>query len=59
QGGGLNPTVEGNLLMGPTAIEVSQREDWSTTPEEMEFLFSRHLSLNRQLRPRDTITYFA
>jgi glycerol-3-phosphate dehydrogenase len=59
KGGGLNPTVEGNLLMGPTAIEVSQREDWSTTPEEMEFLFSRHLSLNRQLRPRDTITYFA
>jgi len=59
KGGGLNPTVEGNLLMGPTAIEVTQREDWSTTPEEMEFLFSRHLSLNRQLRPRDVITYFA
>jgi glycerol-3-phosphate dehydrogenase len=59
KGGGLNPTVEGNLLMGPTAIEVPQREDWSTTPEEMEFLISRHLSLNRQLRPRDVITYFA
>lgn len=59
KGGGLNPTGEGNLLMGPTAIEVPQREDWSTTAEEMEFIISRHLSLNRQLRPRDIITYFA
>lgn len=59
KGGGLNPTGEGNLLMGPTAVEVPQREDWSTAAEEMDFLISRHLSLNRQLRPRDIITYFA
>lgn len=59
KGGGLNPTVEGNLLLGPTAIEVPQREDWSTTAGEMELLLSRHLSLNRRLRPRDIITYFA
>ena len=59
KGGGLNPTVEGNLLLGPTAIEVLQREDWSTSAEEMEFLLSRHLHLNKRLKPRDIITYFA
>lgn len=59
KGGGLNPTVEGNLLMGPNAVEVPQREDWSTGPEDIEFLLSRHLPLNTRLRPGDVITYFA
>lgn len=59
KGGGLNPTVDGNLLMGPNAVEVPQREDWSTSREDMEFLLSRHLPLNIKLRSRDVITYFA
>src|SRR5690606_28376697 len=59
KGGGINPTVEGNLLMGPNAVEVPWREDWSTGPEDMEFLLSRHLPLNTRLRPGDIITYFA
>jgi glycerol-3-phosphate dehydrogenase len=59
KGGGLNPTAEGNLLLGPTAVEVPQREDWSTTPEEMEFLLKNHLPLNTKLSPKDIITYFA
>ena len=59
KGGGLNPTVEGNILMGPTAVEVPHREDWSTGPEDMEFLISRHLGLNTALRPGDVITYFS
>jgi len=51
--------VEGNLLMGPNAVEVPQREDWSTSSEDMEFLLSRHLPLNTKLMSRDVITYFA
>jgi glycerol-3-phosphate dehydrogenase len=59
KGGGLNPTVEGNILMGPTATEIPHREDWSTQPEELEFLLSRLLRLNTRLQPGDIITYFA
>lgn len=59
KGGSVNPTVGGNLLMGPNAVEVSGREDWSTGPEDMEFLLSRHLPLNTRLQARDVITYFA
>lgn len=59
KGGGLNPTVEGNILMGPTATEVPHREDWSTSREDMEILFSRHLGLNIGLKRSDVITYFA
>lgn len=59
KGGGVNPTVEGNLLMGPNAVEVPHREDWSTQPEDLEFLFTHHLSLNTRLRRSDIITYFA
>ncbi|MTI94785.1 MAG: NAD(P)/FAD-dependent oxidoreductase [Firmicutes bacterium] len=59
KGGGLTPLVKGNILAGPTATEVPHREDYSTSSEDMEFLFRRHLPLNRTLRPRDVITYFA
>ena len=59
KGGGLNPTVEGNILMGPTALEVPHREDWSTYPGDMEYLYSRHLGLNTALKPQDVITYFS
>lgn len=59
KGGGLNPTVEGNLLMGPTAVEVPHREDWSTESGDIDHMFSRHIWLNSSLNPRDIITYFA
>lgn len=59
KGGGLNPTVEGNLLMGPTAVEVPHREDWSTEPGDIDYMLSRHIWLNSSLNPRDIITYFA
>lgn len=59
KGGSVNPTVEGNLLMGPNAVEAPQREDWTTGPKDIEFLLSRHLPLNTQLGVKDVITYFA
>jgi len=59
KGGGVNPTVEGNLLMGPNAVEVPHREDWGTTPQDMEYLVQRLMGLNTSLKRGDIITYFA
>ncbi len=58
KGGGLVTTVEGNVLVGPTAAELPGREDYSTTAAELREL-ERHLALNRRLSPSQIITYFA
>jgi len=58
KGGGLIITPEGNLLVGPTAEEVPEREDYSTDPENIEELM-HHMNLNRKLRRADIITYFS
>jgi len=58
KGGGLVTTVEGNVLVGPTAAELPGREDYSTTAAELREL-ERHLALNTRLSPSQIITYFA
>jgi len=58
KGGGLVPTVEGNILVGPTATESPGREDYATRPEELEQL-TRHLHLNTALSMAQGITYFS
>lgn len=58
KGGGIVPTVEGNLLIGPTAEEVPYREDYSTDAKTMEDLLQQ-LKLNTMLKKSDVITYFA
>ena len=58
KGGGLVPTVEGNILVGPTAREAPGREDYSSNPEEVREL-ERHLRINRKLSLAQVITYFS
>lgn len=58
KGGGLVPTIEGNLLIGPTAEEVPYREDYSTDAKTMEILL-KHLELNTMIKTSDIITYFS
>lgn len=41
KGGGAMPTVEGNLQLGPTAVEVEDKYDTSITAEEIEEIFER------------------
>jgi len=59
KGGGLIPTVHGNLLLGPTAVEIPEREDYSTTQEGLDELFKKHAGLVEGLSKRDVINYFA
>ena len=41
KGGGGMPTVEGNLQLGPTAIEVDDKDDTSISAGEIEEIFER------------------
>lgn len=59
KGGGLVPLLEGNILVGPTAEEVPQREDYTTDHRDLEYMARHHLPLNTRLRPSQVITYFA
>jgi glycerol-3-phosphate dehydrogenase len=51
-------TIEGNILVGPTASEAPGREAYDTTPAELREL-ERHLRINRRLSLSMAITYFA
>lgn len=37
----VSPTVDGNLLLGPTATDISDKEDTSTTPEGFDTIFAK------------------
>jgi len=59
KGGGAMLTFERNIQLGPTIMEVEDREDTSVTKEEMEQIF-RHFSLLLPELPRKgVIAYFA
>ncbi|MGD2248538.1 MAG: FAD-dependent oxidoreductase [Candidatus Methanofastidiosia archaeon] len=57
KGGGILETVDGNMLWGPTAVEVSHKEDTSVTPEEIDILHKYHSIIPEF--PKEVITYFA
>jgi glycerol-3-phosphate dehydrogenase len=59
KGGGIVPTVEGNLLVGPDAVEQPYKEDYSTTGESVDGVAGKHLRLLEGVGKRDIITYFA
>jgi len=58
KGGGIVPCVEGNILLGPTAEEVPDREDYTTTPEVFDSLL-KQLDLNNKLNGAQIINYYS
>jgi glycerol-3-phosphate dehydrogenase len=59
KGGGVNRTVDGNILVGPNAVEQPFREDYSTDRDHIELMLRRYLPLVPELSATDLITYFA
>jgi len=59
KGGGVNRTIDGNILVGPNAVEQPFREDYSTDRDHIELMLRRYLPLVPELSPTDLITYFA
>ncbi|MFC0906306.1 NAD(P)/FAD-dependent oxidoreductase [Clostridium sp. MT-14] len=55
----VTPTVDGNLLIGPDAEDIDDKEDLNTTSEGLDFIISKaSLSVN-QLPMRQVITSFS
>lgn len=55
----VSPTVHGNLLLGPTAIDIADREGTNTTREGLDQVLSRAGQNVKDLPMRQVITSFA
>ena len=58
KGGCINPTISGNIIWGPTAIEVPDKEDNSVSGEEVALIFQKFGKLVPGF-PRKAIRLFA
>lgn len=59
KGGGVIRTIDGNILIGPNAVETLEREDDSTTQEEINALLEKHKITVPSLNKNMIITYFS
>lgn len=63
KGGGPQQTVAGNQLWGPSATEISDKEDLRVTKEEFEYAFESgnrvNVNTSNNINKSDVITYFS
>lgn len=55
----VTPTVDGNLLIGPSALDVEDRDDVDTTAEGLSFILEKAKKTVPELNTRGAITSFA
>lgn len=53
------PTVHGNLMLGPTAVEMEARDEFSTTAHGLESIYDFTKDLVNGIEKRDLIASFA
>ncbi|MGB7537710.1 MAG: NAD(P)/FAD-dependent oxidoreductase [Anaerolineales bacterium] len=53
------PTVEGTMMVGPTAEDIREKEDTGTTPENLDRVFAMAARMIPSISKRDIITAFA
>lgn len=53
------PTVEGTMMIGPTAEDIKDKTDVTTTPENLERVFSLAMKMIPSISKKDIITSFA
>jgi glycerol-3-phosphate dehydrogenase len=58
KGGGIVSTVDGNLLVGPDAVETYEKENFSTQRESIEAVLAKQKKAVPKLSQQDIITYF-
>ncbi len=59
KGGGIVKTVDGNILLGPNAVEVPEREDTSTSANDLTTVFDKQKLCCPTLSRGAIIAYFA
>lgn len=55
----ITPSMEGNLLIGPTAVNLEDKEDKSTTKEGLDSIFEDIRKMLPDVNSRDSVTQFA
>lgn len=55
----VTPTVDGNLLIGPSALDVEDKDDVDTTAEGLSFILEKAKKTVPELNTRGAITSFA
>lgn len=55
----VTPTVHGNLLIGPTAVDIEDKENTATTAEDLAEVISKSAWSIKQIPYRQVITSFA
>jgi len=58
KGGGVVSTVDGNVLIGPDAVETTNRENFYTDHQNITFSFDKHRHSESWINEGDIITYF-
>jgi glycerol-3-phosphate dehydrogenase len=59
KGGAIISTVDGNLLIGPDAIEVWDKDDLGTPKTSIQNLLSKHKQVIPKIKESDVIAYFS
>lgn len=55
----LTPSIEGNLLVGPTAENIEDKEDKATTREGLQSILNDVCKMVPQINSKDSVTQFA
>lgn len=58
KGGGIVSTVDGNVLVGPNAIETNEKENFDTEKSSIDAVFKKQKRVGNWLTGKDIITYF-
>lgn len=59
KGGGVVSTVHGNVLVGPSAVEVREKEDFTTDRETLKEIMEKHGHSAPWMSQQDVIAYFS
>lgn len=59
KGGGIIRTVDNNVLVGPDAFEIPEKEDFTTDSGNIAAVFAKHGRATERLHQGDAITYFS
>jgi len=59
KGGGAMVTTHGNIQWGPTAIEISEKDDVSVSKDEIDGIFEKYSKLLPNFNKKAIIAYFA
>jgi glycerol-3-phosphate dehydrogenase len=58
KGGGIVSTADGNLLIGPDAVETYEKENFATSRESIHTTFDKQKKTSPNLNEGEIITYF-